>query len=117
MARSRVTAVAAYRMDKRAQDVAATRQDIVEAAVRLHGSVGPAATTVSAVAQEAGVTRLTVYRHFPDAEALFAACSAHWGSGQRTRTSRRWLQVSTRASDCASGWPTCTGSMPRVRRC
>jgi AcrR family transcriptional regulator len=66
----------AYRMDKRAQDVAATRQDIVEAAVRLHGSVGPAATTVSAVAQEAGVTRLTVYRHFPDDTALFAACSA-----------------------------------------
>ena len=83
----------AYRMDKRAQDVAATRQDIVEAAVRLHGSVGPAATSVSAVAQEAGVTRLTVYRHFPDAEALFAACSAHWGSGQQYPDVPSWLQV------------------------
>ena len=83
----------AYRMDKRAQDVAATRQDIVEAAVRLHGSVGPAATTVSAVAQEAGVTRLTVYRHFPDAEALFAACSAHWGSGQTYPDVPAWLEV------------------------
>jgi AcrR family transcriptional regulator len=80
-------------MDKRAQDVAATRQDIVEAAVRLHGSVGPAATSVSAVAQEAGVTRLTVYRHFPDAEALFAACSAHWGSGQTYPDVPAWLEV------------------------
>ena len=83
----------AYRMDKRAQDVAATRQDIVEAAVRLHGSLGPAATTVSAVAQEAGVTRLTVYRHFPDAESLFAACSAHWGSGQTYPDVPAWLSV------------------------
>jgi AcrR family transcriptional regulator len=82
----------AYRMDKRAQDVAATRQDIVEAAVRLHGSLGPAATTVSAVAQEAGVTRLTVYRHFPDAETLFAACSAHWGSGQTYPDVPAWLE-------------------------
>jgi AcrR family transcriptional regulator len=83
----------AYRMDKRAQDVAATRQEIVEAAVRLHGSLGPAATTVSGVAQEAGVTRLTVYRHFPDAEALFAACSAHWGSGQTYPDIQGWLEV------------------------
>ena len=83
----------AYRMDKRAQDVAATRQDIVEAAVRLHGSLGPAATTVSAVAQEAGVTRLTVYRHFPDAETLFAACSAHWGSSQTYPDVSTWLQA------------------------
>jgi AcrR family transcriptional regulator len=80
-------------MDKRAQDVASTRQDIVEAAVRLHGSVGPAATTVSAVAQEAGVTRLTVYRHFPDAETLFAACSAHWGSSQTYPDVAAWLKV------------------------
>jgi AcrR family transcriptional regulator len=80
-------------MDKRARDVATTRQDIVEAAVRLHGSVGPAATTVSAVAEEAGVTRLTVYRHFPDTEALFAACSAHWGSSQTYPDVAAWLDV------------------------
>ena len=84
----------AYRMDKRAQDVAATRQEIVEAAVRLHGSIGPAATTVSAVAQEAGVTRLTVYRHFPDADSLFAACSAHWAAGQTFPDMAAWLRIS-----------------------
>jgi AcrR family transcriptional regulator len=93
----------AYRMDKRAQDMAATRQDIVEAAVRLHGSLGPAATTVSAVAQEAGVTRLTVYRHFPDAEALFAACSAHWGSAQTYPDVPSWLQITDPAERLRAG--------------
>lgn len=83
-----------YRMHKRAADIAATRQGIVEAAVALHGSVGPAATTISAVAEEAGVTRLTVYRHFPDADALFAACSAHWASGQTLPDVEAWRRVS-----------------------
>lgn len=46
--------------------------------MRLHGSVGPARTTVSGVAKEAGVQRATVYRHFPDEQSLFAACSAHY---------------------------------------
>lgn len=67
-----------YRKRRRAAQEDATRQRITEAAVDLHGSVGPAKTTVSAVAQRAGVQRATVYRHFPDEAALFAACSAHW---------------------------------------
>ena len=46
--------------------------------MELHGSVGPARTTISAVAERAGVQRATVYRHFPDEFALFGACSAHW---------------------------------------
>jgi AcrR family transcriptional regulator len=29
------------------------------------------------------VTRLTVYRHFPDEVALFGACSAHWIARQQ----------------------------------
>ncbi len=67
-----------YRMRKRAEDVEATRRRIVEATARLHTTIGPAATTISGIADEAGVTRLTVYRHFPDEIALFVACSAHW---------------------------------------
>ena len=55
-----------------------TRRRITEAAVELHTSVGPARTTVSAVAERAGVQRHTVYRHFPTEEDLFAACSAHF---------------------------------------
>jgi AcrR family transcriptional regulator len=67
-----------YRKRRRADLEAATRERITQAAVDLHGSIGPARTTVSAVAERAGVQRATVYRHFPDAEALFAACSRHW---------------------------------------
>ena len=65
-------------MQARLEGVEQTRLRITEATMHLHETLGPAATTVAAIAEEAGVTRLTVYRHFPDDEALFAACSAHW---------------------------------------
>jgi AcrR family transcriptional regulator len=67
-----------YHMRKRAEQVEETRKRIVDATVQLHSTVGPANTTISAIADQAGVTRLTVYRHFPDQEALFAACSQEW---------------------------------------
>ncbi|WP_436496360.1 TetR/AcrR family transcriptional regulator [Actinokineospora sp. HUAS TT18] len=86
----RSTNARAYRMGKRAEDVAETRRRIVEAAVRLHGTVGPAATTIAGIADAAGVTRLTVYRHFPDDEVLFDACSAHWLGAQRLPDVERW---------------------------
>ena len=64
-------------MQRRAELVDATRQRIVEATVRLHTTIGPANASIAAIAEEAGVTRLTVYRHFADVEELFAACMAH----------------------------------------
>jgi AcrR family transcriptional regulator len=67
-----------YRLKQRAEAQERTRRRITEAAVELHGSIGPARTTISAVANRAGVQRTTFYRHFPDEESLFAACSAHW---------------------------------------
>jgi AcrR family transcriptional regulator len=67
-----------YRMTRRAELEKQTRLGITESAVALHERVGPARTTVSAIAERAGVRRSTVYRHFPDEDALFAACSAHW---------------------------------------
>jgi len=57
---------------------AALRRQITAAAVDLHSTVGPARTTISAIAERAGVQRLTVYRHFPEERDLFAACGAHW---------------------------------------
>lgn len=60
------------------KDPANTRRRIVQATVALHEEIGPAATTISAIAQRAGVQRLTVYRHFPDEHALLTACSSHW---------------------------------------
>jgi AcrR family transcriptional regulator len=58
--------------------VSETRQRIVQATRDLHEEVGPAATTITAIAERAGVQRLTVYRHFPDDVALIGACSADW---------------------------------------
>ncbi|HEX6233729.1 MAG TPA: helix-turn-helix domain-containing protein [Jiangellaceae bacterium] len=68
----------AYQMRKRREDIEQTRQRIIDAAVELHGSVGPINTTFSAVAERAGVQRSTVYRHFTDEAALFSACTSHW---------------------------------------
>lgn len=65
-----------YTLKRRAEQQARTRQRIVEAAVDLHGSVGPARTTLSMVAERAGVQRHTLYAHFPDERSLFLACSA-----------------------------------------
>jgi AcrR family transcriptional regulator len=67
-----------YELKRRAENVEETRRKIVEAAVELHGTVGPARTTVSAIAERAGVQRQTYYRHFPEDRELFAACSGLW---------------------------------------
>ena len=67
-----------YDMRQRAERQAETRQRIVEAVVALHREIGPARTTITAIAERAGVERLTVYRHFADDSAIFAACSAHF---------------------------------------
>lgn len=67
-----------YEKKKRAEREAETRRRIVEATMALHTSVGPARTTISAIAETAGVQRHTVYSHFPEEDALFAACTSHW---------------------------------------
>jgi AcrR family transcriptional regulator len=64
-----------YTLKRRAEQQAQTRQRIVEAAVDLHSSIGPAATTISMVAERAGVQRHTLYAHFPDERSLALACS------------------------------------------
>jgi AcrR family transcriptional regulator len=67
-----------YELKRRAERQAETRRRIVAAAVALHSTLGPAKTTISAIAEHAGVQRHTVYAHFPDDAALFRACSSHW---------------------------------------
>lgn len=64
-----------YEKRLRAEQEEATRQRIIEAAIGLHGTLGPARTTISAIAEAAGVRRATVYRHFPDERSLFLGCS------------------------------------------
>ena len=82
-----------YRKHRRAELERQTRERIVEAAVDLHGSVGPARTTVSGVAERAGVQRATVYRHFPDEESLFVACSGHWSERNPRPDLAGWAAV------------------------
>jgi AcrR family transcriptional regulator len=67
-----------YELKKRAEQMDETRLRITEAAIGLHGSVGPSRTTLSEVARRAGVERRTLYRHFPSEADLFAACSTHY---------------------------------------
>jgi AcrR family transcriptional regulator len=69
-----------YELRKRAERQEDTRRRIVEAAVDLHGTVGPVKTTVSAIADRAGVQRHTYYRHFPDDRSLMLACSGLYAS-------------------------------------
>jgi len=70
-----------------------TRRRIIEAMVELHEEVGPAATTITAIAERAGVQRLTVYRHFPDDRAMLGACSAHWNGDHPLPDPATWTGI------------------------
>lgn len=85
--------VRTYRMSRRAESQLETRRRITESAVELHGTVGPARTTMSAVAARAGVRRSTLYRHFPDESALFDACSAHWNAANPPPDLSAWAAI------------------------
>jgi AcrR family transcriptional regulator len=67
-----------YELKRRAEQRDETRRRIVDAAIALHSTLGPARTTVSEIAERAGVGRVTVYRHFPDEMTLARACSGHY---------------------------------------
>jgi AcrR family transcriptional regulator len=82
-----------YRLKARAEAQDQTRLRITKSAVALHGSIGPARTSMSAVAEHAGVRRSTLYRHFPDEAALFGACSAHWQADHPVPDLAGWAAV------------------------
>jgi AcrR family transcriptional regulator len=80
-------------MQRRAESEQRTRLRITESAIALHGTVGPARTSISAVAAHAGVRRSTVYRHFPDEAALFDACTAHWTAANPPPELAAWAAI------------------------
>ncbi len=82
-----------YRKKRRAELEAETRMRITESAVALHGSLGPSRTSMSAIAEHAGVRRSTLYRHFPDEAAVFAACSAHWAEANPVPDLGAWAAI------------------------
>ena len=82
-----------YEKKRRAELEADTRRRITEKAVELHGTVGPARTSISAIAERARVRRSTVYRHFPDETALFDACSSHWEAANPAPDMADWQAI------------------------
>ena len=82
-----------YEMKRRARRQEETRRRITEATVELHEALGPAKTTISAIAERAGVQRLTVYRHFPDERALLSACSSHYEAANPPPDPEPWTQI------------------------
>ena len=82
-----------YEMKRRAERVQETRRRITEAAVELHRTVGPARTTVSAVAEKAGVQRHTYYAHFPELKDLYQACMGHYSERNPVPEPSSWTGI------------------------
>lgn len=87
-----------YQKRRRAELEGRTVLRITESAVHLHGTLGPSRTSVSAIARHAGVRRSTVYRHFPDEETLFRACTAHWTAANPMPDLLGWAAISDPAA-------------------
>lgn len=90
-----------YRLRERARKMEETRQRITEAAVELHRSVGPARTTVSEIAERAGVRRMTVYNHFPSDAELIGACSSHFVQQNPPPDPAPWKEIEDPAARIA----------------
>jgi AcrR family transcriptional regulator len=99
-----------YEKRARAAQEQATRLRIIEAALALHGTIGPARTTISALAERAGVRRATVYRHFPDERALFLGCSGAFQERNPPPDPATWASIPdprarlAAALDALYGW-------------
>jgi AcrR family transcriptional regulator len=87
-----------YELKKRAERQAETRRRIVDAAIELHTTIGPAGTTVSAIAERAGVQRHTVYAHFPTESDVMEACSGHYMAEHPLPDPAAWRAI-------ADPWP------------
>jgi AcrR family transcriptional regulator len=82
-----------YEMKRRAERMQETRRRITEAAVELHQTVGPARTTVSAIAEKAGVQRHTYYAHFPELKELYQACMGHYVERNPVPEPSSWADI------------------------
>src|SRR5712692_6067852 len=82
-----------HQIGRREQRRAEMRQRIIEAAIELHQTLGPARTTIADIARRASVQRLTVYRYFPDERSLRAACSATFRFGNPPPDPELWCKI------------------------
>jgi AcrR family transcriptional regulator len=92
-----------YTLGRRAEQQAETRQRIAEAALDLHTRVGPARTTISMIAEQAGVQRHTVYAHFPDERSIFAVCSGLFEERNPAPDAEPWRLVNDPAARLRQG--------------
>lgn len=92
-----------YTLKRRAESLAETRRRIVEAAVELHSTVGPSRTTVSMIAEKAGVQRHTLYSHFPDERSVLMACSGHTLERDPLPDAEEWRAIADPAERLRAG--------------
>jgi AcrR family transcriptional regulator len=92
-----------YELKKRAEAQEETRRRIVEAAVELHETLGPAQTSISAIAERAGVQRHTYYRHFPDDRSLVMACSGLYSERNPLPDPELWAGIEDPVERIATG--------------
>jgi AcrR family transcriptional regulator len=92
-----------YTLKKRAVSQAETRRRIAEATLELHSSVGPASTTLSMIAERAGVQRHTLYAHFPDELSLFNACSGLAHERDPAPSAEPWRNIEDRDERLRTG--------------
>ena len=106
-----------YELKKRATEMAETHLRITEAAIELHGTFGPSRTTMSAVAERAGVERRTLYRHFPNEADLFAACSTHYFAANPWPEPKGGARFAIRSSDLSEPLTSSTPTTSAPSRC
>lgn len=82
-----------YEQQRRTKQIEDTRRRIIEATIELHGELGPARTTISAIAERAGVQRQTYYRHFPDERSLRLACSGLYSERNPMPKPESWRAI------------------------
>lgn len=82
-----------YEQKARAESQERTRERITVAAMELHEQLGPAQTSISAIADRAGVQRLTVYRHFADELTLLRACGGMYRTLHPPPDLEKWKLV------------------------
>lgn len=85
--------MATYELKARAERMAVTRQRIIEATLKLHQTLGPAHTSISAIAAEAGVQRHTVYSHFPEERDIYVACGGLFGQRNPLPPVEPWRDI------------------------
>jgi AcrR family transcriptional regulator len=83
-----------YNLKRRAERQEETRLRITRATLELHEILGPSKTTISAIAERAGVGRPTVYAHFPDELSLGKACSSLGLAENPPPDPRSWEEIS-----------------------